>query len=111
MKMMMMAMTFLMTTHTRALQEKRVLHERSERGVSGDGGGLSPSLLCGVGGRMIMMMIITIMIMMMIIAIMMMIIMIMIQVGRRMIEEEEEVGSPTTPAGCLAGKTKTKKIM
>ena len=102
MKMMMMALTFLMTTHTRALQEKRVLHERSERGVSGDGGGLSPSLLCGVGGRMIMMMII---------AIMMMIIMIMIQVGRRMIEEEEEVGSPTTPAGCLAGKTKTKKIM
>ena len=97
MKMMMMAMTFLMTTHTRALQEKRVLHERSERGVSGDGGGLSPSLLCGVGGRMIMMMIIAIMI--------------MIQVGRRMIEEEEEVGSPTTPAGCLAGKTKTKKIM
>ena len=55
---------------------------------------------------------ITIMMMMMtIIAIMMMIIMIMIQVGRRMIEEEEEVGSPTTPAGCLAGKTKTKKIM
>ena len=31
----------------RALQEKRVLHERSERGVSGDGG-VSPSLLCGV---------------------------------------------------------------
>ena len=57
-----------------------------------------------VGGRMIMMM-------MMIITIMMMIIMIIIQVGRRMIEEEEEVGSPTTPAGCLAGKTKTKKIM
>jgi len=63
---------------SRALQEKRVLHERSERGVSGDGG-VSPSLLCGV--------------------------------GRRMIEEEEEVGSPTNPAGCLAGKTKTKKIM
>ena len=33
------------------------------------------------------------------------------KVGRRMIEEEEEVGSPTNPAGCLAGKTKTKKIM
>ena len=33
----------------RALQEKRVLHERSERGGGGgDGGGLSPSLLCGV---------------------------------------------------------------
>merc|ERR1719192_2932222 len=42
--------------------------------------GLSPSLLCGV--------------------------------GRRMIEEEDEVGSPTTPGGCLGpGKTKTKKIM
>ena len=29
-----------------------------------------------------------------------------------MIEEEDEVGSPTTPGGCLGpGKTKTKKIM
>lgn len=36
---------------SRALQEKRVLHERSERG-NGEGG-LSPSLLCGVGRRMI----------------------------------------------------------
>jgi len=63
---------------SRALQEKRVLHERSERGVEVVS---SPSLLCGV--------------------------------GRRMIEEEEqEVPSPTTPSGCLAGgKTKTKKIM
>merc|ERR1719270_1475280 len=66
---------------SKALQKKRVLHERSERGGGGgDGGGLSPSLLCGV--------------------------------GRRMIEEEDEVGSPTTPGGCLGpGKTKTKKIM
>ena len=29
-----------------------------------------------------------------------------------MIEEEDEIGSPTTPGGCLGpGKTKTKKIM
>ena len=39
----------MMTIVDRALQEKRVLHERSERGGGGgDGGGLSPSLLCGV---------------------------------------------------------------
>ena len=41
----------MMTIVDRALQEKRVLHERSEGGGSGDGGdggGLSPSLLCGV---------------------------------------------------------------
>ena len=46
-----MMRTILMMIFTiitlRALQEKRVLHERSERGVSGDGG-VSPSLLCGV---------------------------------------------------------------
>ena len=36
----------------------------------------------------------------------------LIRIACKMIEEEDEVGSPTTPGGCLGpGKTKTKKIM